>query len=565
MAEERTIRYRVTAATQGFQQGMQRSATSAQQASGRIGSSMQRNKQALTMAGTAAVGFGLAMGTGLAKAASAGAEFESQMNSVRAVSGATGAEFEALSGAAREMGRSTQFGASEAAEGLSFLSMAGLDATESVEALPGVLDLAAAGGMELARSADIASNVMSGFGMEADELGGIVDTMAATFTSSNTSLEQMGDAMSYVAPVANAAGLEIEETAAAIGVMGDSGIQGTRAGTALRQALSSLMSPTGGAADAIERLGLEVTNSEGKLLGLDDIIGQLEDSGATGADVMELFGTRAGPGMQTLLDRGSDGLREFTRDLEDSGGTAQEVAQTQLEGLRGSMTELGSAVEAVQIKIAEDGGLLDGLASMADLATGAARGLESLPDPAIKAGTQMASAATAVSLFGGAALIAGPRVASLVDRLGGLRNASARFGVLTVLTSSVFELTEGFQRGQQEADAMMQEIIEGSESADEAIGKLGDSLREHLESMGEVDASNIGNAFLGFAGAARNAGDTIGELVQAWKLWRGESEVAAEFAEDHGAALALVRGEVGDLTTALLDLDMVAPELEAAA
>lgn len=913
MAEDRTIRYRVTAATQGFQQGMARSASSAQQASGRITRSMQRNQQALQAAGVAGIGMGVALGTGLATAVSAGADFQAEMNQVRAVSGATGEDFEALSGVAREMGRSTKFGATEAAEGLSFLSMAGFEAQESVEALPGVLDLAAAGGMELGRSADIASNVLQGFGLEAGEAGRVVDTMAATFTSSNTSLEQMGRSLSFVAPVANSAGLELEETAAAIGLMGDAGIQGcyddqtevltdrgwvywpdvaegdrlasvdpdthemtferpselfvydhdgpmyrvanrnldlsvtpnhrmyvrrrdhdewevayaediagkqvdylahvgwqgddsdavkvagfdqwrgswwkpvapvevdatswarllgyylsegskdyrkgtyrisiaqqrgerhdrmfadlqalpwlvrsrgdkiiiyseqlyralpdgkaweksipadvkgmssrllaeflaaftlgdgddngalytsskaladdlcevalkcghatsvvarqgvgdrstmtdgrvvtaahqgwkvnvrtrqteptfspyeyrgkhgsrldqskgargewwehytgkvycaevpgglmvvrrngkavvsgnSRAGTAMRQSIARLLRPVGQAKEVINELGLSVTTSGGQLRSMTDIMGQLEDAGANTADVVGLFGQEAGPAMAALLERGSGALDDFADDLEDSGGAAKRVADTQMEGLKGSMTELGSAIEGLQIRIAEDGGLLDGLAGIADVATSATQAMEGLPDSVIRTGTTAATAAGSLSLLGGAAAIAGPRVADMVGHLGGIRRVAVRGGAIVTVITAISNLNHAFQEARREGEAMAQGIIENADTVEEALTGLNTSLEEHIEESNDASsvAGRLGNALLGPIGAYRGAKSAIDDAGVALELWSAKSDAAAEFAEDFGAAADLARGDVNNLTGAVLGLD----------
>jgi TP901 family phage tail tape measure protein len=286
------------------------------------------------------------------------AQFESAMNQVAAVSGATGKQFQDLEKLAKELGETTSFSASQAAEGMSFLAMAGFEVNDILQSMPGVLNLAAAGQMDLAMASDIASNILTGFGKDASEMANAVDVLAKTFTSSNTNLEQLGEAMAYVAPVANSAGLQFEEVSAAVGLLGNAGIQASRAGTSLRGAIASLLSPSGEAQKVIDRLGISALDSSGNLLPLNNIIEQLEKSGASSKDILEIFGKIAGPGISALVDQGSKSLRELTKELENSGGTAQSIADKQLEGLNGALKRLQSAFEGLMISIA-DSGLLD--------------------------------------------------------------------------------------------------------------------------------------------------------------------------------------------------------------
>ncbi len=285
-------------------------------------------------------------------------DFEASMNKVRAVSGATGQEFEALKTVAKEMGATTQYSASQSADALSFLAMAGFDANEAIDALPSTLELAAAAQMDLADSADIVSNVLSGYGMDVSELSRVNDVLVKTFTSANTDLRQLGEAMKYAGPVANAAGVEFEAAAAAMGLMGNAGIQASMAGTSLRGSISRILSPTAAAATAMKDAGLNFKDAAGKLLPLDEIIQQLEPHAEDAGLFMEIFGQRAGPAMAALVSQGSDALVALTDELKNSGGTAQEIAAAQMEGFNGAMKRMSSAFEALQIAIAESG-LLD--------------------------------------------------------------------------------------------------------------------------------------------------------------------------------------------------------------
>nr|WP_206441353.1 phage tail tape measure protein [Streptomyces boncukensis] len=323
-------------------------------------------KTGVAVAG-AAVAAGVA-GIGVAAVKTAG-DFEAGMNRVKAVSGATGAEFTQLEDLAKKLGSTTQFSATEAAEAMGFLSMAGFDAKDTMTALPGVLDLAAAGAIGLGDAADIASNILSGYGMKTKDIGRLNDVLAKTFTSANVDMQMLGESFKYVGPVAASAGIKFEETSAAIGLLGNAGIQGSEAGTALRGSIANLLKPSAEAAETLDKLGVSVTDSHGELLPLVDIVEQLEKSGAKTADMMSIFGLEAGPAMQALVSQGSGALRDLTQDLETSGGTASKIAKTQNEGLNGSIKALKSAWEGLLIAIG-DSGLLDGVTALTEKATG---------------------------------------------------------------------------------------------------------------------------------------------------------------------------------------------------
>lgn len=301
---------------------------------------LKRTGKTLTRSLTAPIA---ALGTGAVMAA---ANFQKSMNKVRAITGATGKDFKKLDTQAKQLGKNTQFSASQAADAMSFLGMAGFKTEEIMSAMPATLDLAAAGSMDLAQAADIASNVISGFGAEAKDLGKFSDVMAKAMTSSNTSLEQLGGAMKMVAPVSKGFGISMEETTAAIGKLSDAGIQGESAGTGLRGILATLSEKAG-------QLGMNVFDAAGNMLPLNEILTEIEGKGHSTAKIMEVFGKKAGPSMLALLNVGGEGLKNFTTDLENSGGTAKRIADTQMEGLAGSLTRLKSATEGLAISFGE--------------------------------------------------------------------------------------------------------------------------------------------------------------------------------------------------------------------
>jgi len=296
-------------------------------------------------------GASLVVGAGLGFAVNSGVEFSEKMANVKAVSGATTDEFAKLEEQAMSLGATTRFSAKEAADAQTFLAMAGNDVNQIFDAMPNTLRLAASANLGMGDSADIVTNIMAGFGMEADELSGAVDVLAKAFTSSNTDLSQLGQAMKYVGPVASATGTSFEETAAAVGLLGNAGIQADMAGTSLRSSITRLLTPSEQVGMTMKRLGLEVTDASGNFVGFTKIVKQLEKSAASAADMMTIFGQRAGPAMLALVEQGSGALEDFTKTLEDAGGTAEQIASTQMEGLHGEFTLAKSAMETASIAI----------------------------------------------------------------------------------------------------------------------------------------------------------------------------------------------------------------------
>lgn len=275
-----------------------------------------------------------------------GASFESTMKRVQAVSQANSAQFQKLQAAAREMGATTKFSATEAAEGLEFLSMAGFQATQSIEALPGVLQLAAASGVELGRAADIASNALTAMGLEISELGRINDVLLSTTTGANVNINQMAESLKYAAPVAAATGVSIEELSALIGALGNAGIQGSQAGTSLAGAMSRLLNPTKEVSKIMQELNVQTGNN------LIETFRDLERAGATSAQIMKIFGEEAGRSLLALQTGGGiAAVDKLTDRLNKAAGTAEKTAKMMGETLDGALKNLSSSIESVQLDI----------------------------------------------------------------------------------------------------------------------------------------------------------------------------------------------------------------------
>ena len=279
--------------------------------------------------------------------------FESSMLRVKAVSGATEEQFSALTDQAKKLGRETRFTASQVAGAQGFLAMAGFDPSKIMASVPGTLQLATAAQMDLATAADIVSNVMTGYGMEASELGRINDTLVTAFTSSNTNLQQLGDAMTYAGSVAKSAGVEFETTVAALGLMGNAGFQGTLGGTALRGAMTRILNPTKQVREAMASASLSFTDANNRLLPFAEIVRKLEPHAEDTGLMMQLFGQRAGPAMAALVSQGGDALEELSELLKDAEGNADRIAEIMNSGFEGRLFEFKSAVEGAGIALGE--------------------------------------------------------------------------------------------------------------------------------------------------------------------------------------------------------------------
>lgn len=298
------------------------------------------------------VGLGTAMIT-------AGASFDKEMSKVQAISGATSEQFDQLREMAKKLGNETSFSAKSAAEGMQFLALAGWDTSEILAGMPGLLDLAAAGNLDLAKAADITSDTMAAFEMEAGKAGHAADVFAFAQANANTNVEQLGEGMTYIAPIANSFGWSLEGATAGMMVLADAGLKGSMAGASFATSLSRLAKPTKEMREVMAETGMAFFDAEGKMKPLPDLIAELEQGTAgmndqqKAATISTLFGAEAFKHWSILLNEGSGSLRGLTTDLENSDGTAKRMADTMLNNLAGSFTLLKSNLEALAISFSD--------------------------------------------------------------------------------------------------------------------------------------------------------------------------------------------------------------------
>lgn len=341
------------------------------QALARVTQARERYSHAEETAGKLKTGGALAIGAAAAGGYAAGRflqpaiGFGKEMSRVQALTriDKNSPQFKALREQALKLAE-TQFTASDAASGQSFLAMAGFTPQAIQAALPGVLNMALAGGVELGETADIGSNILTQFNLTADQMDRVGDTLTAAFTRTNTDLRALGETMKYTGPVAAKLGISLEEAAAMAGMLANNGLRGSDAGTAMRASLSRLASPPKAAADALKELGVSVADARGKMRPMEDVLLDLYKATQKYGQVdqvsffKDIAGEEAFVGLQTLVAAaGSGELQKLTRELQGARGEADRVAKVMADNLDGDLKNLDSAWEGLRIRISD---LVDG-------------------------------------------------------------------------------------------------------------------------------------------------------------------------------------------------------------
>lgn len=328
---------------------------------GNVGNAEPRMSKALKKIGAAVVAaFAVDKIKDFGKACiSAGMDFDSQMSTVAAISGATGEEFEILRAKAQEMGATTAFSATESAQAMEYMAMAGWKTTDITNGLAGVMNLAAASGEDLATTSDIVTDAMTAFGMSADQSTYFADVLAQTATNANTNVGMMGETFKYVAPLAGAMGYNIEDMSAAIGLMANAGIKGSQSGTSLRNIITNLASPTDTVAGAMDDLGISLTDSDGKTKSFGETLSDLRISFADLDEVQKtqyasaIAGKEGMSGLLALINSSDEDFDKLTDSIKNCTGASEKMAEIRLDNLEGDVTLFKSALEGAQIAISD--------------------------------------------------------------------------------------------------------------------------------------------------------------------------------------------------------------------
>lgn len=348
----------------GFLSGLQSAQSQANTASKNIattiGNNLQSAGKSMTSAGstltktvTTPV---LGLGTAAVKVTS---DFESAMSKVSAISGATGGDLDALNKKAQEMGAKTKFSATESAEAFTYMAMAGWKTEDMLSGIDGIMSLAAADGLDLATTSDIVTDALTAFGLSASDSGHFADVLAKASSNANTNVSMLGESFKYAAPVAGALGYSAEDAAIALGLMANAGIKGSQGGTALRGSLTRLIKPTDDAAALMEQYGLSMTNADGSMKSLGEVMNMLRDKlgGLTEAEqaqvATQIFGQEAMSGMLAIINASDSDYAKLTDAIYDADGAAQQMADTMLDNLSGQLTLFKSALEGLAIQFGE--------------------------------------------------------------------------------------------------------------------------------------------------------------------------------------------------------------------
>lgn len=446
------------------------------------------------------------MGYALGKTITTAANFESAMSRVAALSGASDAELQKLTQTARDLGASTSFSASQAAEGMQYLAMAGFKTNDVIAAMPGLLDLAASGQMDLGAAADITSNIMSGFGIAAQDAGRVADVLAKASTNANTDVAQLGEAMVYLAPVSKSLGWSLEEATAAVMAMSDAGIQGAQAGAAFSTSMGRLAKPTGEMEKTMKKLKIEIFDANGKMKSMPGVIKELEKAtrGMTdqqkSATLTTIFGAEAYKHWAVLIDKSSDALASNTDMLKKSAGTAKEIAAKQLDNLKGKIVILQSSIESASITIGH--ALIPAIDAIASGVQGAVDWFNNLDE-----GTQQmiaTGAALTVGIMGivgvlglmsmaVGALLANPVVIAI----------AAATGAVAGLSLAVIKLMEDTKKADNDARNFGDGVSEGTKKAASGYVKMRDqalvALNDLAFSTGEKAKEAVQKAHEEFA------------------------------------------------------------------
>jgi len=421
---------------------LQRRMQEAGQSFQNVGDKMKNIGSQMSMKVTAPI---LALG---AAAMKAGADFEEGMDKVAAVSGATGDEFDKLRDLAKKLGAETKFSATEASDGMQFLAMAGFKTNDILAAMPGMLDLAAAGALELGAAADITSNVMSGFGIEATKAGHISDVLAKAAASANTDVSQLGEAMKYLAPSASTLGWTMEEATAAVMALGDAGIQGSLAGQAFGTSLTRLAkNPTPKMKKALDELGFAFFDATGKMKSMPEIVAGLE-TGMEGwtekqkaATLTTIFGAEAFKHWAVLLDKGSNALGKNTEMLIGADGAAAQMAKTMSDNTKGQIKTLMSALEGLAIQLSEI--LLPTINSIVEKLTEWARKFAEFSPEAQKTALVIAAIAAAMGPLLVVTGLTISSIGSIIGVFGAASGAIAAAGGVTAALGTAFTVLTG--------------------------------------------------------------------------------------------------------------------------
>lgn len=316
-------------------------------------------KTGVAVMATTLAGVTTAITAGATAAVTVGSGFKSAMSKVSAISGAAGDELQSLTDKAKEMGATTKFSASESAEALQYMAMAGWDTSSMLDGIGGIMNLAAADGLDLATTSDIVTDALTAFGLKASDSTHFADVLAKASSSANTNVSMLGESFKYVAPLAGTMGYSVEDMSVALGLMANASIKGSQAGTSLKTALANLASPTQQMQDVMDKYKISLTDTNGETKPFIEVIKELREkfSGLSESEqtaaASTLFGKEAMSGMLAIINASDSDFTNLVDNINNADGAAQSMSDTMQNNLQGQLTILKSGLEGLGIEIYE--------------------------------------------------------------------------------------------------------------------------------------------------------------------------------------------------------------------
>lgn len=471
-----------------------------------------------------------------------GSSFEAGMSKVQAVSGASNEQLQRLSDKAKEMGATTKFSATEAADAMNYMAMAGWKTEDMLNGIDGIMNLAAASGEDLATTSDIVTDALTAFGLTAQDSTHFADVLAAASSNANTNVSMMGETFKYVAPVAGSLGYSAEDCAVAIGLMANSGIKASQSGTALRSMFSRLAKPSKEVKEAMEKLNISLTDSHGNMKSLDTLMGDLRNSfsGLSESEKAEMASSLAGQeamsGLLAIVNASDADFNKLKDAIYGADGASAKMAETMQDNLQGKITILKSTIEGLGIKIYEE--IED---PMKEAAEGATDSVEQISSALENGGIDVAVEKTG-NIIGGLSVKIAQESPKMVDA--------------SVLLLKSF--VQGIQKNKNQLKYASREIIDSlcdglikllpkemQQPAKKALDSLKKTFSSGLGSLSGVTKKEleiIGKLFTKLADHMDTVAPVVISLVAAFKTFQ------------------MVQGPVGTVVSVLMKLQSVSSE-----
>lgn len=520
-----------------------------------VGKSMSDTGKTLTKWVTAPVA---GLGTAIIKT---GADYEAGMSKVQAISGATAADMAMLGDEAMRMAAQTKFSTSESAEAYQYMAMAGWDAQQMVDGLSGIMLLASASGESLASTSDIVTDALTAFGLKAGDSGRFADVLAAASNSANTNVSMLGESFKYVAPVAGAMGYSVEDVSVALGLMANSGIKASQAGTSLRTAITNMAAPTSNMTAVMEEYGISLTDADGNMLSFAEIMGVLRDrmggldEATQAAAASQLFGKEAMSGMLAIINAAPEDFNKLTEAINNSSGTTEEMAAIMNDNAAGAMAMLSSAINVLFTNLSEF--LIPAFTEIVRKATEVVNWFNQLD-----AGTQQL-----ILTIAGIAAVVGPvlivvgkivsAIGTIASGIGGLigvigKAGTAVKGLFAILAANpiaaVIAAVAALAAG-------IVVLWNTNEDFRNAVGAIWEAIKgffvgawEAIKAAWESAGEFFGGIIDGIKGAFEGIGEFLGGLfTAAWEAVKGAWEAAVDFFSGVWAGIQGVFSAVADV------------------